>query len=886
MSSNQDPMYTMVNSQNGIISNMNSNNFEYIPEMDPSKHQSLNPTKSNSFDPNAFLPLPSYNTAMRQRHQPNHSVVQPQLRDNYYQNPTEMFGITSPLQSHATPAFDFGPGHAGPGFKQFHDSYGHPNSNLPSSHPLAGLNGKSNVPQHIASNKGFNPATQYSAIVQLSSQTPFGPHIPVNGPSHVPNGLNNVVGTNPPQNTSNPSATPGNSAALGQEEICTIFVVGFPDDMQEREFQNMFTFSQGFEAATLKIPNKDNTTYVANSGRTYGGTNDPYSLVGVNQGNGGDSGAVSSWPASNSGDESSGLIQFGNNGGVPPRKQIIGFAKFRTRHEAIAAKDHLQGKRIDMEKGAVLKAEMAKKNLHTKRGVGAIPSNSAVPSVAAPGAAAMAGIAPKFGVFQQSVVKGLVNGHDVYANSTDAMTPAPLGVNRTNHSLVPEPSMSMLREREDEARRRGNTMSFGTVSTRNVRGDDEGREKELRQRAGVTPFDPFSNFQAQSYSEALRPPVSMNGTSNGLFRSGEMKGASAQVDEAVGPWDNVATATVQHTPARLSSPAASAPQLSFENEVATVEHQISSGSISPGAVNGSQSDGLVGSSTTEVEIAGSLGELTLSMNGGDTSPQLPSPASNTSSTAGRIVDQNPPINTLYVGNLPTVTVEQLEDKLRDLFSSQPGYRRLCFRQKNNGPMCFVEFDDVHFATKALHNLHGHTLSGLVKGTGIRLSYSKNPLGVRTPTSAGGGQLQQQQSQSAVDPLQSRFGDDPLQPKSSFVRRDVNATNPASPTHGSYGNSFLASPPPRFFSTSPSALTPLSSAISSQSIFTRNSAANILNLYNPPSSFAPFGFAQPMIPEHHFTSSDEQNSANLHNVQQQFHRVMSPPAANIEAARAS
>ncbi|KAI8357640.1 hypothetical protein B0O80DRAFT_293733 [Mortierella sp. GBAus27b] len=44
---------------------------------------------------------------------------------------------------------------------------------------------------------------------------------------------------------------------FGQEEISTIFVVGFPDDMQEREFQNMFVFTPGFEAATLKIPNKD-----------------------------------------------------------------------------------------------------------------------------------------------------------------------------------------------------------------------------------------------------------------------------------------------------------------------------------------------------------------------------------------------------------------------------------------------------------------------------------------------------------------------------------------------------------------------------------------------------------------------------------------------------
>jgi hypothetical protein len=42
-----------------------------------------------------------------------------------------------------------------------------------------------------------------------------------------------------------------------KEEISTIFVVGFPEDMQEREFQNMFMFSPGFEAATLKVPSKD-----------------------------------------------------------------------------------------------------------------------------------------------------------------------------------------------------------------------------------------------------------------------------------------------------------------------------------------------------------------------------------------------------------------------------------------------------------------------------------------------------------------------------------------------------------------------------------------------------------------------------------------------------
>lgn len=89
-------------------------------------------------------------------------------------------------------------------------------------------------------------------------------------------------------------------------------------------------------------------------------------------------------------------------------------------------------------------------------------------------------------------------------------------------------------------------------------------------------------------------------------------------------------------------------------------------------------------------------------------------------------DQNPPCNTLYVGNLPIGTSE---DELKALFTRQRGYKRLCFRAKNNGPMCFVEFDDVSFATKALHDLYGVQLTNSVKG-GIRLSFSKNPLGIR------------------------------------------------------------------------------------------------------------------------------------------------------------
>ncbi|KAI7868728.1 hypothetical protein BDF14DRAFT_1966222 [Spinellus fusiger] len=86
-------------------------------------------------------------------------------------------------------------------------------------------------------------------------------------------------------------------------------------------------------------------------------------------------------------------------------------------------------------------------------------------------------------------------------------------------------------------------------------------------------------------------------------------------------------------------------------------------------------------------------------------------------------DQNPPCNTLYVGNLPA---NSNEEELRLVFAKCRGYKRMCFRNKPQGPMCFVEFEDVVFATQTLGELQGHTLSNSIKG-GIRLSFSKNPL---------------------------------------------------------------------------------------------------------------------------------------------------------------
>ncbi|OBZ80929.1 Protein couch potato, partial [Choanephora cucurbitarum] len=192
------------------------------------------------------------------------------------------------------------------------------------------------------------------------------------------------------------SASPGPSAFLratspvqptvttnstnNADDVTTIFVVGFPEDMGEREFQNMFTFCQGFEAASLKWHCKDQ--------------------------------------------EEDGIP---SNGG---KKQMIGFARFRTRLEAMEAIDVLSGKKIDQDKGTVLKAEMAKKNLHIKRGsatqtttnsTSSSTSTAAITglSTASPTATASTGIIPT----ESTSLKGMQRVYDALLLPSDLLSP-------------------------------------------------------------------------------------------------------------------------------------------------------------------------------------------------------------------------------------------------------------------------------------------------------------------------------------------------------------------------------------------------------------------------------------------------------------------------------
>lgn len=89
--------------------------------------------------------------------------------------------------------------------------------------------------------------------------------------------------------------------------------------------------------------------------------------------------------------------------------------------------------------------------------------------------------------------------------------------------------------------------------------------------------------------------------------------------------------------------------------------------------------------------------------------------------------QNPPCNTIYISNLPHDTNE---DELKAVFEEHPGYIRICFRTKQNGPMCLVEFENTFFAAEALREYHGYMLKNSTN-EGMQLSFSKHSLGMRS-----------------------------------------------------------------------------------------------------------------------------------------------------------
>ena len=503
----------------------------------------------------------------------------------------------------------------------------------------------------------------------------------------------------------------------------------------------MFTFSSGFEAATLKIPNKESTSYNppnaagVRSGGYPQSFSDQYNLTGLSENT--RDGIPSSWPAEDSHFPPSTVSQ-------PPRKQIIGFAKFRTRQEALEARDILQGKRVDAEKNAVLKAEMAKKNLHTKRGP--VTVNTNLPPIMTSGSAG-----------------GIV---DSLTSPTGIHPPEPLTTRERELGAIGAMGLGSRRDRLGEYTD-SEDMDRTMVTIRGARGRaDEDERDRLRRRhendasqIRSAAYDAFHSVPAQI---SRSPPQNLSSIGGGLPGSSH---------DTVGPlgsnvWGMTAKEVNRRLPIRvalpdlsthLTSPQASPPKSTgLPSSAHSVESDGSSGihhndTLSPpsgtfvlpqqppfglrsrpysppsldssqplsstsSSLPSSQTSSDDGNGTVENDLAKDLGSMSVG------SPNSSSPtsvgvmsSSVTATTRGNPGDQNPPINTLYVGNLPSspppvgYSPSYLEDELRDLFGRHPGFRKLCFRQKNNGPMCFVEVRTSHLSSSRTYSNVGPSL---------------------------------------------------------------------------------------------------------------------------------------------------------------------------------
>ena len=561
----------------------------------------------------------------------------------------------------------------------------------------------------------------------------------------------------------------------------------------------MFVFARGFEAATLKIPasiaaarERDAAAATAVSaiaatlpqysnpahnldgygtpGSTYGGNSYEQSLY--DEGYRGSVSSVSGPAAAQAVAEGAQRVSSalaaaaisasassaslptlasssyqGFPGAAANKKQIIGFAKFRTREDAMEARDALSGRRIDAERNSVLKAEMAKKNLHVKRHPG---DPAGVPS--------MVGAGPEYPPLSSST-RGSASALDRLAEqdrewrariaAREAQQAALLEVaagrgsaaGRYGYSLPDQPTQGTSATLDDEVAwsafhsvpsAETHAVSADPRFSASARGSPEDETPYLGLAIDRTP----SAARARSSTSGSARNAAMAGTSPIPLGGGKTLLQQLEEQEEADLPDTSQLSTLSANPPtgfgesrqysgsfgqpvsagivrRNVPPALPTASLGGQTYIdqdfshLALSSSVGSGAqapVSPTTLNASsgasfaQSFGATGPSsntpTSAIPLsAGYAASQRQYAFASLTSPnfaefRVPSHAG----PGSRADDNNMPISTLYVGGLPSalpsvtspLSPGQLEETLREVFSTCPGFRRLSFRQKSQG----------------------------------------------------------------------------------------------------------------------------------------------------------------------------------------------------------
>ncbi|KAJ2547435.1 cell cycle RNA binding protein whi3 [Coemansia sp. RSA 1933] len=475
---------------------------------------------------------------------------------------------------------------------------------------------------------------------------------------------------------------------------------------------------------------------------------------------------------------------------APKRILLIGFAKFHSRLEALEARDVLTGRKVDVEKNCSLKAEMAKKNLHTKRGLSSLGLSTAV--------AATFGLdTPSTALsFQQQAVQQSQQPPPPQSQQQSAL---PRTAGLTNNMLASANRPEHLRI---SSSRTFNPFNDAPLASAPILGANAHRSFSSNQFSSAFSSSGDQPASSGAGSSSIPPMPGTAGTVGGFMYSdhqltSNLASSGSHSNMLLGRRGSVHSSTPVSSSLGLSAsslsnsvsvaahqqqqsqqqalsesnscdgdalhmniqPPQPAQQQQQQQQQASTQPQTPSQSQQQQEQQLSQSQqqqssthkGLANHRPAVLDLA-ALQPRINQMNLGHLSAAslispmgVPYSATIATTPVGMVLpmattrsvnsnDQNPPCNTLYVGNLPP---SAKEDELRALFRNILGYKRMSFRTKpNSGPMCFVEFESIDFATLAMNDMDGRMLSSSV-GSGIRLSYSKNPLGIRSQNNPNG-----------------------------------------------------------------------------------------------------------------------------------------------------
>lgn len=235
----QDNLYNMHTAPvPGLFNNSTNTNMhlpsEFSGEFDPQKHSQVSAGKLNglnntNYSREQFNNFPNTNRPRHQSQSLLNSTAPPFREPGTYfpSTHTDIYssGLMSPTSAHIQPhdprtGFDISRTQGlGGGHKNFQD---HPFTNSVGMIPSHQGSSKPGFSQPQSTHASYPPGAPF--MNGMYSQTPYGPHVPTN----IPQSASNAAGNNP--NSANYGANKDNNN--NQEEISTIFVVGFPEDMQ------------------------------------------------------------------------------------------------------------------------------------------------------------------------------------------------------------------------------------------------------------------------------------------------------------------------------------------------------------------------------------------------------------------------------------------------------------------------------------------------------------------------------------------------------------------------------------------------------------------------------------------------------------------------------